>query len=49
MKKSERNLQHIADWLIRLGFTLGELGDIITMYAVEDRIKIVQAISRAVR
>lgn len=49
MKKSERNLQHIAEWLIRLGFTLGELGEIITMYAIEDRIKIVKAISRQVR
>lgn len=49
MKKAERNLQHIAEWLVRLGFTLGELGDIITMYAVEDRIKIVQAISNLVR
>lgn len=48
MKKKERDIEHIADFFIRLGFTLEELGDIITMYSVEDRIKIVQAISRKV-
>lgn len=49
MKKKDRDIEHVADFFIRLGFTLEEFVDIITMYAIADRIKILQAISRMVR
>lgn len=49
MKKKVMDAEHIADWLIRLGFTLGELNDIVRFYAEEDRIQIVKAISARVR